>query len=261
MKNTSTRFLGISELLLALIYLGLNVYSVMSVMAIGSSTTLAMAVTIMNILSVAVMIIASVSMLRNTNDRLTVISVILIGIFQLSIAIGVLFVLLLIKRKPEKSATIAKIWYVPIIVQALFTVYIIIMNLKSLTFLSIIINLLPLAHVAVLSNWLLRKLKSSGAAIIEAKQKQIDYYNDLLQKGTITQEEYNGYIAKIEEDFASGKTTFNSKTGSLGGVATTGNGQNTSAGTLFLFISVISVIIWIVLDIIWGFGFLSLLFK
>ena len=264
MKNTSTKSLGVSEIILALAYLGLSVYSLIMMVSYGAFGTVALITTIMSILSVIVMFIAAVSMLRNTNDKLTVVSVILLGIFQFNIAIGVLFILLLIKRKPGKSESIAKIWFIPIIVQAILTVITLIpvfTNIQAYGYLKVVLYLLPVIHVSILSNWLLRKLKLSESAVNEAKAKQIAYYDDLLQKGAITKEEYDGYIAKIEEDFANGKTTFNNPTRNFSGGATTGNGQKTPAGVLIGIIFGVLVIIWIISDLIWGVGFLHLLFN
>lgn len=258
MKKSSNVSLGIGEFFLAFAYL------ILGVLSIVLSQQGAIITAVLMLLSVVVMILAAISMLRNKNDALTVVVVILIGVFQLSIAIGVLFILLLIKRKPGNSAKIAKIWFLPVIVQLVLTAVSIISQRNALKFyppvaliITIISWILPVAHVLILSKWLLRNLVTVDQSQNDVKEAKIAYYTDLLNNGTITKEEYDKYLQQIEND----PNILESPSTLRGGYTSMGNGQRTPAGAIIAVIVIIGIIAWIVSDIVWGVGFLHLIFN
>lgn len=269
MNQSINKKLAIIEWILAVVTLAVYVYLIYD---FGFSSSY-----LMTLVGVIVMVFVGFAMNRGKNDKFTLVMIILLAITNMSIPILVLFVMLLISRKSsEKRHNMQRVWFVPTIVAAVCSVISFILMSTTVSryfdylmynspssyssmhtkfvFATIVSIVISIVHVCVLSIWLLKELdvniKDEGN-----KQARIAYFDDLLQRGVITQSEYDKSINDV-------MTTQSDSTNYKGGrTINMGNGGKTPAGVIITALVIIGLIAWVISDFVWGVGFLHLLFN
>lgn len=236
-------------------------------------------------------IIAGFAMYTEKNNAFTLFSIILLSttiIISLNIStimyynplriaicvipISVLFIMYLISRKSsEMRQKIKHIWFIPTIVVFLFSIactiwYIRANGISAYDLMDVCIKypwafirifaplVIAIANVWVLSVWLLKELDVNIKGN-DYKKAQISYFDDLLQRGVITQSEYDKSVNDVMTTQSDNTKYKRMRTLNMG------NGGKTPAGVIVSALVIIGLIVWVISDFIWGFGFLHLIFN
>ena len=195
MKLKSVK-LGFAIWFLAIIQLATLIPVIEAMSSIGTSAIVTSI--IFPIIGFVMMFVLGIAVMRGVNDKMTLVVVAIFAIVNLSIAMGILVILLLIRRFSKNKTFTKNIWFLPGIIQTVFAV-INLINYGVFTFtLKYLIIYLSsyLATVAlyfILGYWLLKMMKYETSA-----EATIAYYDDLLARGVISAEEYESKTSALK---------------------------------------------------------------
>lgn len=108
------------------------------------------------IIAAALQFLLGYTILRDKNDRFTMISVILIAIFTFNLAGIIAIILRLVLRKKKESEGIRNAWFVPAIVSGALNL---ISLFTSFTFVGFIGVVLNIAYYLIFGYWFIKYLK------------------------------------------------------------------------------------------------------
>ncbi len=137
---------------------------------------------------------------RGKNDIITLIAVVLYGLFALSIPMAILVVLLLIRRFTKYKTISKTLWFTPAIAAAILSLITFLRYGKAmvelLSPLYYVQYFLPIPLFLCLGFWLLKELKDNDS---EKHDKSVAYLDDLMARGVISKEEYDQKINDLNE--------------------------------------------------------------
>lgn len=108
------------------------------------------------IIAAALQFLLGYTILRDKNDRFTMISVILIAIFTFNLAGIIAIILRLVLRKKKESEGIRNAWFVPAIVSGALNLILLFTSFTFVGFIGVVLNI---AYYLIFGYWFIKYLK------------------------------------------------------------------------------------------------------
>lgn len=108
------------------------------------------------LISLALQFLLGYNMYRGKNDTFTMVSIILIAIFNFNLAGFVAVAMRLILRKNRESEKIRNLWYIPVLVAAVLGVINLSGGISVITLVSVLISIV---YYTIFSYWFIKYLK------------------------------------------------------------------------------------------------------
>lgn len=164
---------------------------------------------ITGLISVILQAILGYAILRDRNDKFTLVVVIIFAVTSLSIPVALIIALMLVRKYAKKSDWAPKCWFVPAVVSGLFSL-INLINVSSsfefmieyygalypiMTILGYLVNIL---NFLILGYWLVKSLDIRDKKTV-SYDSQLAYYADLHNQGILSDAEFEAKKAEIEQ--------------------------------------------------------------